>query len=113
MENNTNYSDSRIGKVLNIKDDAAEPVMECVKEKDKELGGIAVERLSSAILRIEALEEEKKKIAKRFRDVFSEAKGSGFDVKIMRAVLKLRKMYIKDRYDRDVLLEAYRSALQV
>ena len=44
MENNTNYSDSRIGKVLNIKDDAAEPVMECVKEKDKELGGIAVER---------------------------------------------------------------------
>ena len=57
-----------------------------------EVGGIAVDRLRSLIERIERLEEEKKAIAGDIRDIFAEAKSAGFDVKVMREILKLRKM---------------------
>lgn len=103
----------QIGKVLNRKDDPAEPVMSVVHEKDVEIGGIAVDRLRSLIERIERLEEEKKGILSDIRDVFAEAKGAGFDVKIMRAVLKLRKMNVADRDEQETLLETYRKALDI
>lgn len=54
-----------------------------------EVGGIAADRLRSLIERIERLEEEKKALSGDIRDVFAEAKSAGFDVKIMRAILKL------------------------
>ena len=57
---------------------------------DTEVGGIATDRLRSLIERIERLEEEKKGIQSDIRDIFAEAKSAGFDVKIMRIVLKLR-----------------------
>ena len=62
------------------------------------VGGIAGDQLRSYIERIERLEEEKAALAADIEEVFAEAKANGFDVKIMRQVLKLRKM---DKDDRD------------
>ena len=59
------------------------------------------------------MEEEKKGISLDIRDIFAEAKAIGFDVKIMRAVLKLRKMNAADREEQEYLLETYRKALDV
>ncbi len=78
-----------------------------------EVGGIAVDRLRSLIERIERLEEEKKAIAGDIRDIFAEAKSAGFDVKIMREILKLRKMDAADRDEKELLLETYRKALEI
>lgn len=76
-----------------------------------EVGGIAADKLRSLIERIERLEEEKNDINRDIRDIFAEAKSVGFDVKIMRAVLKLRKMDAADRDEQELLLETYRKAL--
>ena len=103
----------QIGKVLEIKDDKEEPVLPCVAEKDKEIGGIAVDRLRSLIERIERLEEEKKGLSNDIRDIFAEAKSAGFDAKVMRAVLRLRKMNAADRDEQEVLLETYKKALDM
>lgn len=78
-----------------------------------EVGGIAVDRLRSLIERIERLEEEKKAIAGDIRDIFAEAKSAGFDVKIMREILKLRRMDAADRDEKELLLETYRKALEI
>ncbi len=68
-------------------------------------------RLKSFIERIERLEEEKKGIADDIKDVFAEAKGTGFDVKIMRQVIRLRKMASDDRREQEELIETYMAAL--
>ncbi len=78
-----------------------------------EVGGIAVDRLRSLIERIERWEEEKKAIAGDIRDIFAEAKSAGFDVKVMREILKLRKMDAADRDEKELLLETYRKALEI
>jgi uncharacterized protein (UPF0335 family) len=78
-----------------------------------EVGGIDSTRLTSLIERIERLEEEKKGIQSDIRDIFAEAKGVGFDVKIMKAIIKLRKMNQADRDEQEFLLETYRKALNV
>lgn len=78
-----------------------------------EVGGIATDRLRSLIERIEKLEEDKKEISTDIREVFAEAKSAGFDVKIMRAILKLRKMDAADRDEQEFLLETYRKALDI
>lgn len=78
-----------------------------------EVGGIAVDRLRSLIERIERLEEEKTAIGSDIRDIFAEAKSAGFDVKIMRTVIKLRKMNAADRDEQEFLLETYRKALDI
>jgi len=78
-----------------------------------EVGGISSERLRSLIERIERLEEEKNGIQSDIRDVFAEAKSAGFDVKIMRIVLKLRKMNVADRDEQEALTETYRRALDI
>ena len=78
-----------------------------------EVGGIASDRLRSLIERIEKLEEDKKEIATDIREVFAEAKSAGFDVKIMRAILKLRKMDAASRDEQEVLIETYRKALDM
>lgn len=114
MENNSKYSETRIGKVLDREPEPEnEPVMDCVAEKDAEVGGIAKDRLRSLIERIERLEEEKKGLNNDIRDVFAEAKSAGFDVKIMRIVLKLRKMNVADRDEQENLTELYRKALDM
>ncbi len=78
-----------------------------------EVGGIAADRLRSLIERIERLEEEKKALSGDIRDVFAEAKSAGFDVKIMRTILKLRKMNAADRDEQEFLLDTYRKALDL
>ena len=80
---------------------------------ENEVGGIDSTRLNSLIERIERLEEEKKGISSDIRDIFAEAKGVGFDVKIMKAIIKLRKMNQADRDEQEFLLETYRKALNV
>lgn len=78
-----------------------------------EVGGIASDRLKSLIERIERLEEEKTALSSDIRDIFAEAKSAGFDVKIMRQIIKLRKMNPADRDEQEFLLETYRKALDV
>jgi uncharacterized protein (UPF0335 family) len=74
-------------------------------------GGVAVEKLKSFVERIERLETEKTELAGDIREVYAEAKGNGFDTKIMRQVIRLRKMEVADRREQDELLEVYRRAL--
>ncbi|MGQ9369678.1 DUF2312 domain-containing protein [Azospirillum sp. ST 5-10] len=76
-----------------------------------DVGGIAAERLKSFIERIERLEEEKKGIADDIKEIFAEAKGTGFDAKIMRQILRLRKMDTADRQEQETMLELYKQAL--
>jgi uncharacterized protein (UPF0335 family) len=72
---------------------------------------IAADQLRLFIERIERLEEEKKGIADDIREVYSEAKGQGYDSKIMRAIVRLRRMEKNDRDEMDALMETYRAAL--
>jgi uncharacterized protein (UPF0335 family) len=74
-------------------------------------GGIAAEKLKSFVERIERLEAEKTELAGDIREVYAEAKGNGFDTKIMRQVIRLRRMDTADRREQDELLEVYRRAL--
>lgn len=69
------------------------------------------DRLRLLIERIERLEEEKKGIADDIRDVYAEGKASGYDTKIIRQIVRLRKMRPADRSEQEVLLETYKAAL--
>lgn len=80
-------------------------------EKAADTGGVAAERLKSFIERIERLEEEKAALAEDIREVYSEAKGNGFDVKIMRQIVRLRKMDSSDRQEMEAILDTYMAAL--
>ena len=73
----------------------------------------ADEQLRLFIERIERLEEEKKGIADDIRDVFAEAKAQGYDPKIMRQIVRLRKMPIHDRKEMEAILDVYKSALGI
>ena len=73
--------------------------------------GFAVEHLRSFVERIERLEEEKKALADDIREVYSEAKGTGFDTKIMRQVVRLRKLDKADFQEREAMLDLYMTAL--
>lgn len=73
--------------------------------------GFAAGQLQSLIERIERLEEEKKAIAEDMKEVFAEAKANGFDPKIMRQVLKIRKMEKADRQELEAMVDLYLSAL--
>ena len=63
------------------------------------------------IERIERLEEEKKGIADDVRDVYAEAKAVGYDTKIMRQIIRLRKMKPDDRAEQETILDTYKAAL--
>lgn len=69
------------------------------------------DRLRLLIERVERLEEEKKGIADDIRDVYAEAKAVGYDTKIMRQIVKLRKMKPDDRREMELVLDTYKSAL--
>jgi uncharacterized protein (UPF0335 family) len=76
-----------------------------------DVGGIAGDRLKSFVERIERLEEEKKALANDIKEVYAEAKGNGFDTKIMRQVIRLRRMDKDDLDEQDALLDVYMRAL--
>jgi uncharacterized protein (UPF0335 family) len=71
----------------------------------------AKDQLKSLIERVERLEEEKAALGNDLKEVYAEAKGQGFDTKIMRQVVRLRKMESHEREERDALLDLYLSAL--
>ncbi|MBY8822244.1 DUF2312 domain-containing protein [Sphingomonas colocasiae] len=72
---------------------------------------VAADQLRLFIERVERLEEEKKGIADDIRDVYAEAKGNGYDGKIMRQIVRLRKMQPHDRQEMEALLDTYKAAL--
>ncbi len=72
---------------------------------------VAAAKLKSFVERIERLEAEKTEMLGDIREVYAEAKGNGFDTKIMRQVIRLRKMEQADRQEQDALLDLYRAAL--
>lgn len=74
-------------------------------------GGIAADRLLSIIERIERLEEERKALGGDIRDIFTEAKSAGFDVKVIRQLIKLRKQEPAEVEEQETLLDIYRRAL--
>ena len=76
-----------------------------------DVGGVAVGQLRSFIERIERLEEEKKGIADDIKDIYAEAKGTGFDTKVLRKVVSLRKKSREERAEEAELLELYMNAL--
>jgi uncharacterized protein (UPF0335 family) len=78
-----------------------------------EVGGIAADRLRSIVERIERLAEEQKALAADVADIFTEAKSAGFDVKVLRKVLALRKLDTAALQEQDNLLDLYRRALEV
>lgn len=71
----------------------------------------AKDQLKSIVERIEHLEEEKKALSDDIREVLAEAKGQGFDVKAVRAIIRLRKMDKTERAEQDAVLETYMHAL--
>jgi len=73
--------------------------------------GFAAGQLRSLIERIERLEEEKAALTSDLREVYSEAKGNGFDTKIMRQVVRMRKLDKADRQEMEAVLDLYLSAL--
>ncbi|HQS95004.1 MAG: DUF2312 domain-containing protein [Novosphingobium sp. 16-62-11] len=73
----------------------------------------ADDRLRLLIERIERLEEEKKGIGDDIKDVYSEAKSTGYDAKIMRQIVRLRKMKPDDRREMEAVLETYKNALGI
>ncbi len=80
-------------------------------EKSDDVGGIAADRLRSFVERIERLEEEKKVLASDIKDVFAEAKGAGFDVKVLRKLISLRRMEAQEREEMDEILALYMRAI--
>lgn len=78
-----------------------------------DVDGVASERLKSFVERIERLEEEKQALAGDVREVYSEAKGAGFDIKVLRAIIRLRKMDQSDRTEMEELIDVYKRALEM
>jgi uncharacterized protein (UPF0335 family) len=74
-------------------------------------GGIAGEQLKSLIERIERLEEEKRALGEDIKEVYAEAKGTGFDTKIMRQLIKIRKMDKDEHDEQETLLDLYMRAV--
>ena len=69
------------------------------------------QQLKAFIERIERLEEEKAALSGDIKDVYNEAKGTGFDAKVMRHVIRLRKQNVNERKEMEAVLETYLSAL--
>ncbi|SDG86253.1 DUF2312 domain-containing protein [Roseospirillum parvum] len=75
------------------------------------VGGVAGDQLRSLVERIERLEEEKKNLMADIKDVYAEAKGNGFDTKIIRKIVSLRKKEDHERREEEELLAVYQAAL--
>ncbi|GAN62616.1 DUF2312 domain-containing protein [Acetobacter indonesiensis] len=78
---------------------------------DAAVGGIAADRLRSIIERVERLEEERKALAGDIKDIFTEAKSAGFDIKVIKQIIRLRKQEPAEVEEQETLLDIYRRAL--
>lgn len=72
---------------------------------------VAQDQLRAFIERIERMEEEKKAIADDIKEIYAEAKGSGFDTKVLRQIVRIRKQDANERMEQEALLDLYMSAL--
>jgi uncharacterized protein (UPF0335 family) len=79
--------------------------------KEEPATAFAKDQLKSIIERIERLEEEKKTISDDIRDVYAEAKGNGYDVKVLRTIVRMRKQDANERAEQETILETYLQAL--
>ncbi|KPB00323.1 DUF2312 domain-containing protein [Ahrensia marina] len=76
-----------------------------------DIQGVASDQLRAFVERIERLEEEKKTIADDIKEIYAEAKGNGFDVKVLRKVVSLRKQDMNERLEHEAILDLYLHAL--
>ena len=74
-------------------------------------GGISADRLRSIIERVERLEEERRALGSDIKDVFAEAKSAGFDVKVIRQIIRIRRQEPAEVEEQESLLDTYRRAL--
>ena len=81
------------------------------RNRNDDSGSVDHRQLRSFVDRIERLEEEKQTISDDIKDVYAEAKGNGFDVKILRRVISIRKMDRSEREEMEAMLELYLAAL--
>jgi len=82
-----------------------------ISEDELQTGGLAVDRLRSLVERIERLEEERKALGSDIKDIYHEAKGAGFDPKVLRALIALRKQDAAEAEEIETMLDVYRRAL--
>jgi uncharacterized protein (UPF0335 family) len=81
------------------------------EQSSNQIGGIAADALRQTIDRIERLEEEKKALSADIKDVYAQAKSQGFDTKIIRQIVRLRKVERSEREEAEQLLELYMAAI--
>ena len=74
-------------------------------------GGVAADRLRSIVERIERLEEERRALAGDIKDIYTEAKSAGFDVKVLRQLITIRRKQAAEVEEQETLLDVYRRAL--
>ncbi len=89
----------------------SEPTIGHNSETESAATKFSKDQLKAIIERVERLEEEKKVISDDVRDVYTEAKGNGYDVKALRTIVRLRKQDANDRAEEEVILETYMHAL--
>jgi uncharacterized protein (UPF0335 family) len=82
-----------------------------LSEDEVKTGGVAADRLRSIVERIERLEEERKALASDIKDIYAEAKSAGFDPKVLRQLIRIRKQEAADVEEQETLLDVYRRAL--
>jgi uncharacterized protein (UPF0335 family) len=85
--------------------------LDVLEKTEAKTGGIAAERLRSIVDRIERLEEERKALGGDIRDIYAEAKSAGFDVKVLRQLIRVRRQEAADVEEQETLLDVYRRAL--
>ena len=85
--------------------------LDALTKTEPQTGGIATDRLRSLVDRIERLEEERKALAGDIKDIYAEAKSAGFDVKVLRQLIRLRKQEPAEIEEQESLLDVYRRAL--
>ena len=90
---------------------ALDAVVKEATEDNAKWGNIAADRLRSLVERIERLEEERKALSSDIKDIYGEAKSAGFDVKVLRALISLRKKEPAEVEELETLLDVYRRAL--
>ncbi len=85
--------------------------LDVLETTETKTGGIAAERLRGIVDRIERLEEERKALGGDIRDIYAEAKSAGFDVKVLRQLIRVRRQEPADVEEQETLLDVYRRAL--
>jgi uncharacterized protein (UPF0335 family) len=85
--------------------------LDVLEKTETKTGGIAADRLRSIVERIERLEEERKALSGDIRDIYAEAKSAGFDVKVLRQLIRMRRQEPADVEEQETLLDVYRRAL--